>query len=222
MANLSPISILFNVSAVALGHQKPPRRTTLDTLVVEATLEEVHSASAEVTEFPVEVGADVTDHVRPKPKVLVLTGLISDTPLDTSLLRAAISNAPFAFEIANAVDPVEKTALSRSELHFAALQALLDARAPFLVHTPYRDYENMVITDLSSARDRTEALTFRATLREIVLAESQTTTISVPPPPAAPKKSKGRVGKKPAPPAVKDSAAAAATGWGQAPIRPTP
>lgn len=222
MADLSPISILFNASAIAFGAMTPPRRTTLDTLTVECTVEEVHSASAEVTEFPVEVGADITDHVRPKPKGLVLTGLISDTPLDTSLLRAAISNVPFAFEIAGAANPAERTVLSRSELFFAALQALLDARAPFLVHTPYRDYENMVLTDLSVPRDHTEGVTFRATLREIILAESQTTTVSVPPPPAAPKKSKGRVGKKPAPPAVKDSAAASATGWGQAPVRPTP
>lgn len=50
-------------------------------LVVDATVEEIHRASAQATEQPVERGVDVTDHVRPERRALTLNVVISDTPI---------------------------------------------------------------------------------------------------------------------------------------------
>jgi hypothetical protein len=41
---------------------------------------ETHTMSSESPDFPVEVGPDVTDNIRPLPKTLVLEGYVSDSP----------------------------------------------------------------------------------------------------------------------------------------------
>ena len=56
----------------------PPRVAT--TLTIDATIGEGHKREAEVTSHPVEVGSDVTDNIRPKPRSLSLSGIISTAP----------------------------------------------------------------------------------------------------------------------------------------------
>lgn len=48
----------------------------------DATPDEGHYFSATVTEHPVEVGSDITDHVRAMPNRLEFTAVISNTPVD--------------------------------------------------------------------------------------------------------------------------------------------
>src|SRR5713101_5273233 len=109
-AVLQTISLLVNAAGIAAGALRPPFRTSispgglptpaipavalLDVITIDATLQEVHKADAEVTEHPVELGADITDHVRPKPVELRIEGIISDTPIDDSLLNAAARAIP--------------------------------------------------------------------------------------------------------------------------------
>lgn len=47
---------------------------------VDATTREVHGFSNDVTDHPVETGAAITDHVRPKPITLSIDGVISNAP----------------------------------------------------------------------------------------------------------------------------------------------
>ena len=58
---------------------------SLYNIVVDCSLKESHASSSDTTDHAVEKGADITDHVRPKPKKLSLTGLISNAPLTASL-----------------------------------------------------------------------------------------------------------------------------------------
>lgn len=50
-------------------------------MTIDATVRQSHEMRNEVTEHPVEVGADITDHVRPKPRTLVIEGVVSATPI---------------------------------------------------------------------------------------------------------------------------------------------
>lgn len=50
-------------------------------LVLDVTLREEHLLEAEVTDYPVESGGSFSDNIRPKPDVVVLEGIISNSPL---------------------------------------------------------------------------------------------------------------------------------------------
>lgn len=53
---------------------------TGNSVIVDADLIQNHRLSANVTSHPVEVGSDITDHVRPEPEEYNLTGIITNTP----------------------------------------------------------------------------------------------------------------------------------------------
>ena len=49
---------------------------------IDVSVREVHSTQAEVTHFPVEEGADISDHVRLMPEQLQIEGLVSNQPVE--------------------------------------------------------------------------------------------------------------------------------------------
>ena len=51
-------------------------------LTIDAVISETHSYKNVPTKFPVEVGLDITDHIRQEPEQLKLEGTISAAPLD--------------------------------------------------------------------------------------------------------------------------------------------
>jgi hypothetical protein len=54
------------------------------TLELDVDLQESHDLASDITEHPVEEGADVTDHVRPRLRRVTLEGYVSDTPWITN------------------------------------------------------------------------------------------------------------------------------------------
>lgn len=50
-------------------------------LELDVDLQESHDLSSEITEHPVEEGADVTDHVRPRLRRVSIEGYVSDSPM---------------------------------------------------------------------------------------------------------------------------------------------
>lgn len=68
----------------------------------DAVTAETHVAQADITEHPVEVGANISDHSRPKLRTVQLEGVITNTPLNETTVQdmypiGAIlgSNLPF-------------------------------------------------------------------------------------------------------------------------------
>lgn len=67
---------------------KPPARagTRLEAgdtaLVFDATPSETHTQDAEITQYPVEDGSDINDHVRPRPFTMRLSATLTATPMD--------------------------------------------------------------------------------------------------------------------------------------------
>lgn len=58
------------------------RTGPLAVLEFDAVMAETHLAQADVTEHPVEVGANISDHVRPKLRVVTTEILITNTPVN--------------------------------------------------------------------------------------------------------------------------------------------
>lgn len=112
---------------------------------LDVTLTENHTFNSRATNFPVETGGDVTDHIINDPDVLTLSGIVSDTPLNI-----------FSF-------------FTRSIDAFNRLVDLHERRVPVTVVTGLKVYQNMVMTTLDVPRNINtgQSLTFNITLQNI-------------------------------------------------------
>ncbi|TXG97753.1 MAG: hypothetical protein E6R08_06435 [Nevskiaceae bacterium] len=127
--------------------------------VFDATFEELHTSELEITEFPVEGGASITDHAYLKPYKLKITAGVSNTPL-----RDPESDDPFGPRGPN-----------RIRLAFQKLQALQARREPFDVYTGLKLYKNMLPATITTPQDKdtANALVFSIDLREVNIVYTQ-------------------------------------------------
>lgn len=118
---------------------------SFDTMVAEE-----HKFSSRVTYFPVENGTIVSDHIINQPDVVLLSGLVTDTPLNIL--------APF----------------NRSVAAFNTLIAIHERRLVVDVVTGIKIYRNMAITSLDVPRTvRTgQTLTFNIELQRIIFDDT--------------------------------------------------
>jgi hypothetical protein len=222
------ISLAFNAAALAQGALRPAQRMSFggmvgqpvtDIIQLDVTSVELHTAAAEVTDHPIEVGADISDHYRQKPREVRVEGLVTDTPIDGSLEQAAIRASPLA-GAALALGTSVMNALKGADVvrsTFDLLQRMRDTGTLLQVWTPYRVYQNMVMVLLEVVRDKAggEALHFTATFREVFFVASSLATISVAPPIAQAALDMGPQVGTPAPAKVTQSALSQMTGLGQ-------
>jgi hypothetical protein len=132
-------------------------RAQIGELIVDAAISEQHSRDSEVSEHPVEVGANITDHVRVKPDQLAMEVLWSNSPL------------------------VGATSPGRAEEAYEKLRLLQEQAAVLDVVTSLRVYEQMVITSLSVPRTAKDAGGVRCnvTLQAIKFVKNKTTLVTV-------------------------------------------
>lgn len=147
-------------------------KAQIGSLELDATLSEQHQGDVDVTDHPVERGANISDHARSKPEVVTLEGLITNTP------------------ISGGFDP------TRAAKAYAELLSLKDAGDLLTVVTSRRSYSDMVLTSLSTPVDaRTgQALRFSATLKQVRVVSSQTVKVTVSQPKLKAKKDLGKKG----------------------------
>lgn len=178
------IGILFNAASLASGsnpfrnriQQLNSRKQAFDVLVIDATMQETHSAASEVTEHPVEVGSDITDHIRPKPIEVRIDGIITNAPLQTDALSLALGASPLApgLALANAAALALIGKAEFTKDAFNTLRRIRDNGVLVVLNTAYEAYENMAMTDLQIVRDQNtgDALHFTATFRQIVIVDA--------------------------------------------------
>jgi hypothetical protein len=135
---------------------------TIDGYIIDVAVREDHSFDNEVTEHPVEVGSDIVDHVRAKPIMLTLEGIVSDTP------------------IGGVADLRSETTLPSREA-FERLLAIRNARLPVTISTSLRVYTDMVLEALSTPREAKtgDALVFTARFRQVRIIENVRSTVVV-------------------------------------------
>lgn len=127
------------------GHKKYAQGqvgiVTFDTIVAEE-----HKYSSRVTYFPVETGTIVSDHILNQPDIVILSGLVSDTPLN---ILAQFNRSVAAFN-------------SLIEIH--------QRRQVVDVVTGIKIYKNMAITSLDVPRTikTGQTLTFNIQLQKII------------------------------------------------------
>lgn len=129
-------------------------------IVLDASIREVHNVEGELTEHPVEDGADISDHYRVLPRLFELEGVVSDTPI--------VGRIPGASLISSAVGLIqgdERPSINAWE----ELNRFFDEKVVVEITSSLQVYPSMVLTSLSVTRSAGQSggLFFTATARQI-------------------------------------------------------
>lgn len=167
---------------------------------VDAVLREQHRLDSTVTQFPVEDGATISDHIYDQPVVIVLDGFVST----------------------DAIEGYDPDAVSRT---LRALEQMRENKQAVRLWTNLKNYDGMVLTSLQIDRDLqngrraastvtdpngttynfsgSDSMRFTAQFTEIKTVQSQTVTVAPAPKPgrvaqqATPKKDGGQQAVQP-------------------------
>jgi Dit-like phage tail protein len=153
----------------------------VDGFIIDCSLNETHTLNSEATEFPVESGADLTDHIRQLPVEVLIEGMVSDTPIGAmATIRDGEALTLGEGEIADAVLP--------SDAAIAHLERIWSRRQPVTIQTGLgarrgssggKVYERMAMTELEIPRDPAtgNAVRFTAKFRQINIVTNERTTV---------------------------------------------
>lgn len=137
---------------------------TIGSLQLSCSVEEKHRITNQVTDFPIESGFGVTDHILRKQDVLEIHGIISD---------AAVTVVDIARHLAaGGSDSIQ--------VAYAKLAEMVTQKSIFKVITGVKVYDNMTFEHLELKRDKRtgKVLDFTATLRSIEFVFSASVPIA--------------------------------------------
>lgn len=122
-------------------------------LEIDATKARGFELAAEVTEFPVESGSAITDHIRPTNGTVAIEGVISNTPLNAAATQMGGVTQSAQSVVLPGGDGTAKATLHRWSGPFdrrlacdAILAGLVAAGTPVTLTTSLRILENLAIT----------------------------------------------------------------------------
>ena len=136
----------------------------------DATLREEHASRSQLTSFPIEEGADHTDHIRRLPDELNLEVVVTDDPL---VVDRQANATP-----ANTGGDASQRAVSA----YNFLVEVKDKGRLVRIFTTLRDYRNMAIESIDVTRDVKTSRVVQANLRlrEILVAVTEQVDAPVP------------------------------------------
>jgi hypothetical protein len=119
---------------------------------------EQHTWDVAITKHPVEAGGSIVDHIQPQPRRVVISGAVSDVPLNL-------------FQFISAINPFSE---SRTVSLINFLRELYDDKKLVTISTRYQTYENMAVTSIAFERSPTtaERLPYQITFEEVRLVSS--------------------------------------------------
>lgn len=163
---------------------------SLYALEIDATLQQTHSGSSEVTDHPVEKGANITDHVRVRPVQVRLDVVVSDFPLlrstptsgggtpavdgknsSTVALQLYQERTSQPFSVSTTENPFK----GRWKKIFEELEFLRTNGILIKILSSSQTYENMVLEDLTMPKSKEwkDAASIQMGLKQIILVETK-------------------------------------------------
>lgn len=169
----------------------------LSDIIAQATIEERHIDRIEVTDHPVEYGAQISDHAFRLPAEVTLVMAWSNSPNNADLLDSAIGAAATvnsaaqvaagaigavngAIELTHSVQSfLNGSSVNQIKSAYNALLALQSTRALFDIYTGKRSYKNMICRSISTESDceSENSLTVILQCQEILLVNTSIITL---------------------------------------------
>jgi hypothetical protein len=144
-----------------IGFVDESREFVYNELIFDAVVEDVHESEIEVTENPVEFGANISDHAFVLPRRVSVAGRISDISFRDR------PDDPLASSITD-----ENS--TRSADAWALLNQIKDRRQPVYIDTHLQTYENMLLVSLKTTQDaeRARVLDVEMEFKEIFVVQA--------------------------------------------------
>ena len=168
------------------------QNSTSTVIQLDVSLREQHTRDSPPTDFPIENGNSISDHIILKPFSLEITGIITDTPLSgvqQLVTEAATTTAsalipPVGVVAASGAFALFKALANSKSPSVAAYGQLLQLQAnaqPFDVLTSLYRYSSMWIKSISAPRDvdTGKTLVFTVSLAQLILVSPQSVNIQV-------------------------------------------
>ena len=151
------------VSTSQLGVMRFPGMYAIAEVPIDTFLKIDHESRATPTKYPVETGANYSDHIVIEPVKITISGLVSDLDVD-----------PYTYGITPVLGGLEDfmthTLNSKSSAIWNQLKAVQTSRYLFSVDTGLEFYDNMCITSLKVTQDKgsVTSLRFTAVCEEVL------------------------------------------------------
>jgi len=150
-------------------------------IACDVVTSENHQMTAEATQYEIEDGSDISDHVINRGKFLTIEGIISDDPitiLDTSILERTIANVTPSILRSKLPFGLSGDKGKPSKDAFDKLEKIYDNKIPLIIITGLKKYDNMIMEDLNIPRTSKtiRSLSFTATFRQIRIVSTQFVT----------------------------------------------
>lgn len=128
-----------------------PREKKIGSIVINAFTSENHVMSSTATKYPVEDGADVTDHIVPNPDTFSGTGIVSRNEADSSIIEDS----------------------------YAELLRIQDERELVTIVTGLRVYTNMHISSVSIPRNAQNGGSLIINIAAAVVRKVESQTVNI-------------------------------------------
>lgn len=127
----------------------------IDGFVIDCLISDNHTLDSEITEFPVEGGGTISDNIRPKPIVIAMECLVSNTPLEPASRFRGAGSVP--------VDDF-----------YALLKSIRKDRRLVSISTSLEDWDNMGLEALGIPRaaGRGDELRVHTTWKQVDVVEN--------------------------------------------------
>jgi hypothetical protein len=147
---MGTIGLLFKTK-VRLGVLASAEILPIGAVEMDASVEEIHTHANQITQFPVEEGVDIADHVRRQPDRISIRGIVTEDPIT---LGGGFGTG-------------------RSTEAYYQVLALLNEAELIEVVTSLREYENMVIETMDVPRTNKSgnAVEMALTLQELLTVD---------------------------------------------------
>lgn len=139
---------------------------TIDGIPMDLAEKEDHVLKSAITKHPVETGIDITDHIRPEPRTLTLTGVV-------------VSNTPIG---AIAQDPSRQGKNDFAGNTYRFLRDLWANPRTVVVVTGLERYESMAMAALQIPREHKDAgaLVYTVVFEEVQVKQQRRATVLLP------------------------------------------
>jgi len=136
---------------------------------LDAVISESHVNEVSLTNNPVELGAEITDHAVVQPKRLNIVAQVSDTPMGLAAFGQIVDLVTGLFGTSTTDN------ITRSNAAYNAIVQLQEDREPIELQTKLKLYTNMIITNVSVQQDKNTSRIVRMSidLQQVIITQSE-------------------------------------------------
>ena len=171
----------------------PQEEGPVKPFTIDATVEENHLLSSQVTQFPIEDGSTISDHIIKKPFKLTMNCIVSDNPINsTDLIQSsalglssnlfggtAVLGAGIAAKIGGDLLAKDRNKLSKNAKEM--LEGFQKDGILLTISTSLEVYSNMLIENIAIPRTPQTALslTFSIVLIQVTIVSKELVTVDL-------------------------------------------